>query len=63
MDRWNVSRVTDFSSMFAGAEAYNAAEYGIENWDTAAATDMSLMVRCSITVEARLDCNVSCPLP
>jgi Mycoplasma protein of unknown function, DUF285 len=48
MDRWNVSSVIDFSSMFAGAEAYNAAEYGIENWDTSAATDMSLMVRRSV---------------
>jgi Mycoplasma protein of unknown function, DUF285 len=63
MDRWNVSRVTDFSSMFAGAEAYDAGEYGIENWDTAAATDMCLMVRhalCLVVTTLKLGCSVSC---
>ena len=37
---WDVSQVTDFSSLFEGAETFNA---DISNWDLSAATSMKKM--------------------
>jgi Mycoplasma protein of unknown function, DUF285 len=39
---WDVSKVTDFSYMFAGAESFSGA---LPSWNVGSATDMRFMVR------------------
>jgi surface protein len=39
---WDVSRVTDFSYMFAGAESFSGT---LSNWNVGSATTMRFMVR------------------
>ena len=42
IDGWDVSAVTDMSSMFKGATAFNQ---NINGWNTAAVTNMSSMFK------------------